>query len=50
MFFASLPCALEAKNVGLMVALGADECRHILDHAEDLVAVRKPCVFKAGGS
>lgn len=41
MFFASFPCALEAKDVGLMIALRADERRHVLDHAEDLVAVRK---------
>ena len=41
MFFASLPCALEAKDVGLMTALWADEGRHVLDHPEDLVSVRR---------
>ena len=41
MFFASFLGALEAKDIGLMTALRADERRHILDHAEDLVSVRE---------
>lgn len=46
MFFASLLYALEAKDIGLMTTLRADERRHILDHAEDLVSVRERILLK----
>lgn len=46
MLFASLFRACRTKYTSLMVTLRADERRHVLDHTENLLLVRRTALFE----